>query len=160
MAVVSDTSPLCYLVLIDLIDLLPQLYDQVIIPHAVLHELSAPQAPEPVQSWIVQPPAWLDVQRIDHQPNVELIELDLGEQEAITLAEKIGANLIILDDRDARQMALQRGLNVIGLLGVLGVAAQRKLITFSVAIERLQQTTFRASPILIETLLSRYQATE
>ncbi|EDX75387.1 hypothetical protein MC7420_1305 [Coleofasciculus chthonoplastes PCC 7420] len=72
--------------------------------------------------------------RIDHQANVELIELDLGEQEAITLAEKIGANLIILDDRDARQMALQRSLNVIGLLGVLGVDAQRKLITFSVAI--------------------------
>jgi hypothetical protein len=49
------------------------------------------------------------------------VPFDLGEQEAITLAEKIGANLIILDERDARQMAWQRGLNVIGLLGVLGM---------------------------------------
>lgn len=79
MAVVSDTSPLCYLVLIDLIDLLPELYNMVIIPHAVLYELSVPQAPERVQAWIAQPPAWLEVQPIENQPNVGLIELDLGE---------------------------------------------------------------------------------
>lgn len=160
MAVVSDTSPLCYLVLIDLIDLLPELYDQVIIPHAVLYELSVPQAPEPVQAWIAQPPVWLEVQPIENQPDVGLIDLDLGEQEAIALAEQLGADLIIVDDRDARQMALQRGLNVIGLLGVLGVAAQRNLVNFSVAIERLQQTTFRVSPVLIESLLERFRVRE
>ncbi|MBR8833400.1 MAG: hypothetical protein DSM106950_04985 [Stigonema ocellatum SAG 48.90 = DSM 106950] len=48
MAVVSDTSPLCYLVLIDLIDLLPELYGKVMIPQAVFNELSVPQAPEAV----------------------------------------------------------------------------------------------------------------
>ena len=37
MAVVSDTSPLCYLLLIDLIDLLAELYGKVIIPQAVLN---------------------------------------------------------------------------------------------------------------------------
>jgi len=160
MAVVSDTSPLCYLVLIDLIDLLPELYDKVIIPQAVLHELSVPQAPEPVQAWIAQPPAWLEVQPIENQPDVGLIDLDLGEQEAIALAEQLGIDLIIVDDRDARQMALQRGLNVIGLLGVLGVAAQQNLTDFSVAIERLQQTTFRVSPVLIESLLERFRVRE
>jgi predicted nucleic acid-binding protein len=160
MAVVSDTSPLCYLVLIDLIDLLPELYGKVIIPQAVLNELSVPQAPEAVQAWIAQPPVWLEVQSIENPPDVELIQLDLGEQEAIALAEQLGADLIIVDDRDARQMALQRGLNVIGLLGVLGVAAQQNLINFSVAIGRLQQTTFRASPVLIESLLERFRARE
>ena len=43
MKVVADTSPLCYLVLIDCIDLLPNLYDKVIIPPAVFNELSAPK---------------------------------------------------------------------------------------------------------------------
>jgi predicted nucleic acid-binding protein len=38
MIVVSDTSPLCYLLLIDLIDLLPQLYGRVIIPQTVQNE--------------------------------------------------------------------------------------------------------------------------
>jgi predicted nucleic acid-binding protein len=160
MAVVSDTSPLCYLLLIDLIDLLPELYGKVIIPQAVLNELSVPQAPEAVQAWIAQPPVWLEVLSIENPPDVELIQLDLGEQEAIALAEQLGADLIIVDDRDARQMALERGLNVIGLLGVLGVAAQQNLINFSVAIGRLQQTTFRASPVLIESLLERFRARE
>jgi len=39
MIVISDTSPLCYLLLIDLIDVLPQLYGQVIVPQAVADEL-------------------------------------------------------------------------------------------------------------------------
>jgi predicted nucleic acid-binding protein len=160
MAVVSETSPLCYLLLIDLIDLLAELYGKVIIPQAVLNELSVPQAPEAVQAWIAQPPVWLEVLSIENPPDVELIQLDLGEQEAIALAEQLGADLIIVDDRDARQMALERGLNVIGLLGVLGVAAQQNLINFSVAIGRLQQTTFRASPVLIESLLERFRARE
>ncbi|MBW4651077.1 MAG: DUF3368 domain-containing protein [Kastovskya adunca ATA6-11-RM4] len=161
MAIVSDTSPLCYLVLIDLIDLLPELYGKVIIPQAVLNELSVPQSPERVQSWIGKEfPDWLEVQPIEDLPDVELGQLDLGEQEAIILAEHIRADFIVLDDRQARQIALQRGLNIIGLLGILGVATQRNLINFSVAIERLQQTTFRASPVLIKSLLERYQATE
>jgi hypothetical protein len=36
-------------------------------------------APETVQAWIAQPPAWLDVQPIENQPDVGLIDLDLGE---------------------------------------------------------------------------------
>lgn len=160
MVVVSDTSPLCYLVLIDLINLLPELYGKVIIPSAVLNELSVPQAPEAVQIWIAEPPVWIEVKSIENPPDVELTQLDLGEQEAIALAEHIGADLIILDDRDARQLAMARGLNVIGLLGILGVAAQQNLINFSVAMERLQQTTFRASPVLIESLLKRFRAIE
>ncbi|MEC4815378.1 MAG: DUF3368 domain-containing protein [Scytonema sp. PMC 1069.18] len=160
MAVVSDTSPLCYLVLIDLIDLLPELYGKVMIPQAVLNELSVPQAPEAVQAWIAQPPAWLEVQSVENPLDVELIQLDLGEQEAIALAEQLGADLIIVDDRDARRIALQRGLNVIGLLGILGIATQQNLINFSLAIGRLQQTTFRPSPVLIESLLERFRASE
>ncbi|NER93123.1 MAG: DUF3368 domain-containing protein [Symploca sp. SIO1B1] len=160
MKVVADTSPLCYLVLIDLIDLLPNLYDKIIIPRAVFNELSAPQAPDLVQLWIANPPDWLETQIVENQLDVELSQLDLGEQEAITLAESIGADLIILDDKAGRKIALHRGLRIIGLLGILGVAGQRGLVNLSVAIERLQQTNFRVSPSLLESFLERYQDTE
>ena len=86
--------------------------------------------------------------------------MDLGEQEAITLADSLGAELIVLDDKAARQIALQRGLRIIGLLGILGVAAQRDLVDLSVAIERLQQTNFRVSPNLVESLLENYRDIE
>ncbi|MFP4415609.1 hypothetical protein [Coleofasciculus sp.] len=40
-------------------------------------------APEPVQAGIAQPTAWLDIQPIENQPDVGLIDLDVGEQAAI-----------------------------------------------------------------------------
>lgn len=160
MIVISDTSPLCYLLLIDLVDLLPQLYGRVIIPQAVRDELSAPGAPDIVQIWISQPPEWLEIQTITNQPDLMLSQLDLGELEAIALAEQLGADAILLDDREARQIATERGLEIIGLLGILGAAASSGLVDFSIAIERLQQTTFRASSRLIQSLLERYQQNE
>jgi predicted nucleic acid-binding protein len=156
MVIVSDTSPLCYLILIDLIDLLPQLYGQVIIPVAVRDELAAPGSPGIVQVWILQPPDWLEVRVINNQADGALSQLDRGEQEAIVLAEELNADLILLDERAARRIALERGLEIIGLLGILGVAAQRDLIDFSTTLSRLQQTTFRASPKLIQSLLRQY----
>ena len=48
MIVVADASPLNYLVLIDQIDLLPVLYQKVLIPEAVFAELRRPRAPKSV----------------------------------------------------------------------------------------------------------------
>lgn len=59
--VVSDTSPLNYLILIEQIDLLPQLYRRVLIPGSVLQELNAPETPELVRTWLTGPPDWLEV---------------------------------------------------------------------------------------------------
>ena len=47
MIVVSDTSPINYLVLIGFKDLLPRLFDRVLIPEAVHHELQSDAAPDP-----------------------------------------------------------------------------------------------------------------
>lgn len=41
MIVVSDTSPICYLLLINQIDILQILYDSITIPQTVADELSA-----------------------------------------------------------------------------------------------------------------------
>ncbi len=59
MIVVSDTTPLNYLILIGQIDLLPRLYGQVIVPTTVVHELKHLRAPESVRSWMASPhPGW------------------------------------------------------------------------------------------------------
>lgn len=157
MIVVSDTSPLCYLLLINLVELLPQLYGQVIIPESVCRELLDSEAPEVVRNWIAQPPVWLEIQPAPELIDSDLDDLDLGEREAIALAEKLQANLLLLDDRAARQLALERSLPIVGVLGILGTAAKRGLISFPEAISQLQQTTFRASPKLIERLLEGFQ---
>lgn len=57
MIVVSDTSALCYLLLIDAADLLPKLFGRVVIPGAVHSELTAEGSPEAIRHWASNPPA-------------------------------------------------------------------------------------------------------
>src|SRR4051812_9445562 len=66
MIVVADTSPLCYLVLVDQIEVLASLFGQVVIPPAVLQELGHPRTPAPVQKWAASPPSWLEVRQALH----------------------------------------------------------------------------------------------
>ena len=159
MIVVSDTSPLCYLLLIEEVEVLPQLFNRVIIPPKVRDELLAPAAPLVVREWTAQPPEWLEVQAITGEINPALNQLDLGEQEAITLALELKADLILLDDLAARRIATEFQLQIVGLLGILSSAADKGSVDFSATIERLQQTTFRASSKLIQSLLQRHRET-
>ena len=55
MLVISDTSPINYLVLLHQDTLLPTLYGQVVIPPAVLAELQRVPTPQEVRHWIAHP---------------------------------------------------------------------------------------------------------
>jgi predicted nucleic acid-binding protein len=68
MIIVSNTSPINYLILIAHINLLPELFQQIIIPQAVYSELSDASAPLPVQTWIATSPDWLKIQPVS-QPS-------------------------------------------------------------------------------------------
>ena len=50
MIAVSDTSPICYLILIGEISILPRLFSSVLVPQAVLNELHHDDAPELIRS--------------------------------------------------------------------------------------------------------------
>jgi hypothetical protein len=56
---VANASPMCYLILIGEIDLLPKLFSQVLVPEAVLAELLHKDAPPAVRSWASNPPPWM-----------------------------------------------------------------------------------------------------
>lgn len=154
--VVSDTSAICYLVLIEAIELLPQLYNQIFIPSIVQQELSNTRSPVIVQNWINNPPEWLIIQTVDISIEPDLEGIDVGEKAAIILAKNLGADLIILDDALGRKVAQNRGLRVTGLMGVLDEAAKQNLIDLPLIIARLQQTSFRVSSKLIQILLQSY----
>jgi predicted nucleic acid-binding protein len=80
--VVADTGPIHYLVLIGRIEILPVLFDTVVIPSVVRGELARAGAPEAVRNWIQAPPAWLDVQTPTGIPfdDASLDSLDDGEK--------------------------------------------------------------------------------
>ena len=88
MILVSDTSPLHYLLLIDQIDLLPQLFQQIIIPDVVRDELLVPSTPLVIQQWIANSPPWLNTQAVPELDET-LNSLDPGEQAAISLAQTL-----------------------------------------------------------------------
>ena len=99
MIVVADTSPLNYLIQIDCDELLPQLYGRILIPAAVKQELGHRSAPLSVHAWLGRIPNWVDIAVPSSSFEPELAFLDLGEREAIQLAEERHAELLLLDER-------------------------------------------------------------
>lgn len=151
MIVVSDTSPLNYLVLAEAVGVLPQLFDRVLIPPTVLAELNRPRTPAAVRAWAASPPAWVEVRAPQHIES--LPGLHAGETEAIALAEELRAERLLIDERDGANAARRRGLHVVGTLAVLGEAGRRGLIDLPSTILRLRSTNFRAPEELVQELL-------
>ncbi len=156
--VIADTGPVNYLILIGYIDLLPALFEKVILPLPVRAELSATNAPTAVRSWTAALPDWLEVR--ETQPDFEvdplLKRLHAGEQAAIGLATDLKADLLLMDDRKGVIAARGKGLRVTGTLGILELAAKDGLIDFPQAIARLRRTNFRSPDALLNALLKKY----
>jgi predicted nucleic acid-binding protein len=153
--VVADTGPLRYLILVRAIDVLPKLYDAIVIPGAVLSELQHPSAPVEVRTWTTKLPGWITVRSPAH---VETnLHLGLGELEAIALTEELRAAAVLLDDRHAREVADAKGLRVAGTLGVLEQAAVAGLLDLRATFERLHLTNFRGDERLFAEALARME---
>ena len=151
MIVVSDTSPLNYLVLIGHIDILPTLFGRVIVPPIVLLELQHSRAPATVRKWADHPPSWREVRA--PTTTAEFGNLGAGETDAITVAQELRADIILIDDRAGTRATQKLGLQDIGTLGVIKMAAQRQLLSFRDAISALRLTNFRGPTDLIDELL-------
>lgn len=153
--VIADTSPVNYLILIDRVEILPRLFERVVLPSAVEAELAAADAPAEVRAWIATPPGWLEIIDAPAVPNMAGIHR--GEAAAIALASSMHADLLLIDDRKGVDAARRQGLRVTGTLGVLDVAAGRGLVDFAEAIRALERTTFRRSDELLNSLLAKHQ---
>jgi len=102
--VVADATPLHYLILIGAIKVLPRIFERIHVPIEVRNELSCEATPPAVRTWMEQPPNWLEVlgTAAAASEDSSLQALDSGERAAIVLAESIGADLLLIDDRQAR----------------------------------------------------------
>lgn len=151
MIVVADSGPLHYLVLLEQIDLLRSLYGEVRIPEAVASELRAGNAPRRVWEWISAPPSWVAVVEVTDEDIGSVSDaLDLGERAAIFLAEKIRADLLLIDESAGRAEAARRSLRVTGTLGVLRTAAEHGLIDVNDVLLRLRTTNFYVEDDLLK----------
>ena len=154
--VVSDTSPLHYLILCGAENTLPRLFRQVVIPPTVFRELQQPNTPPQVQQWARSLPAWAAVQA---PTTINLsLDIDAGELEAICLAREIRAAAVLMADRAGRSAAIHCGLAVVGTIGLLERAAARGLLDLPEMMGRLRKTNARLDPELIRAALERDRA--
>lgn len=157
--VVSNATPIRYLAEIEVVEILPYLFQRVVIPSMVLQELTHEHTPKIVRNFIVSHPEWLEIRNVKSKDNT-LNTLDPGEQEAISLAGEIQAKTILLDDKDARCIAEQKGFYCVGTLGILAEAAKKNKIDILHAIALLKQTKFRAKPQLFQQVIDDVLSTK
>ncbi|NET00533.1 MAG: DUF3368 domain-containing protein [Sphaerospermopsis sp. SIO1G1] len=159
MIIVSDTTPISELAKVNSLDLLPKIFGKVIIPQGVFNELQVGTHPA---AKLVQDLSWLEVMTVNNQQVVrelqQLFKLDLGESEAIALAEEIGASQLLIDERAARKVAMDRKLPLIGTVGVLLLAKNRGFLdSVKDVLDEMQAQGMRISDRLYVQVLTLAQ---
>lgn len=144
--VVSDSSPFIALNAIGRLDLLPRLFDAVVVPRAVEKEVKS-----------LSLPLWVTV--MDLPATAPLFEagigLGRGETEAIRLALHLGPDWLLLDDGAGRRAAQRLGLRITGVLGILLAAGRSGILgNLQPELDLLMANGFRIAPRLYQQLLA------
>jgi predicted nucleic acid-binding protein len=137
--VVSDTSPVRALAHLGLLELLRELFGQVLVPPAVERELG--NSPVGLPAVVPGQFPFIQVQAPKDQAQVQqlLQTLDPGESEALALALEVRADAVLMDEAAGRAMAGQIGLQPVGVLGILVRAKQRgRIPAVSPLMDRLE----------------------
>lgn len=161
MIVVSDTTPLISLMKIGQLKLINQLFGDVKIPQAVFNELVLnPRFPE--ESKKIKNCPFIDVVNVEEKSMVNLLRrsigLDLGESEAIILADTVEATLLLMDEVKGRQVALQMEIPIMGTIGILLAAYKEGLLSkiqIMECIELLKKTGRHISDGLYRQLINK-----
>lgn len=119
---VSNTSPISNLAVIGRLDLLKSQLSEIWIPDSVSKELGAhpdAMALAAIQEALAK--GWIKCGSPVASPPLSLLYLHLhrGEAETIALAADLHADMVIMDEQEGREFAVQVGLHVIGVLGIL-----------------------------------------
>jgi predicted nucleic acid-binding protein len=138
MIVVSDTTPLISLLKIDRLDLLEKLFGQVLIPKTVFNELTDDvrfkEEAEQIKS-----SEYIKIKSVVNHESVGILKkntgLDQGESEAIILTDEVRADILLMDEAKGRVISMQRGIKIMGTIGILIAAYENDIITANEAMK-------------------------
>ena len=151
MKVVSDTSPIHYLVLIGEDRVLRALFGTVQVPADVVRELDHSRSPGAVREWAANLPHWIEV--ADQASSLADPKLGPGESAAIAMALDRSGDLLLIDERYGTRVARDLGLTTVGTVGILAAAAVKGLVSLRSSFDALRATTFRGPDDLMDELL-------
>ena len=154
MIIISDTSPLVCLLHLNKINLLQDLFINVIIPTAVFNELIKAKI---INETFLQFNPFIQIKSPVNKNEVEELRyvLDAGESEAIILSKELNADLLLIDEDRGRKFAIKYGIAIKGILGVLLQAKEKGLIfEIKPLIAKLQtEINFRINNKLLQKIL-------
>lgn len=150
MKVIVNATPLIALALLERLDLLRQMFDEVIVPGKVYDEVVSQGIGRPGSAAIAQAD-WLKVVSSGQSPTIEpmLLGLDEGEIEVLLLAIESQPDWVLIDERQGRRVARALKLPIKGTVGFLLTAVLAGLLSREEALDavrRLIERGIRISP--------------
>lgn len=157
LVVVSDATPLIALAKIGQLSWLADLFGEVLVPGAVYSEIVVAGVGRRGAAEI-QSANWIRMEAVIDRTKVSylLTQLDIGEAEAIVLAQEKHADWLLVDENKARTIAQRLGLHMIGTVGLLLLAKQQgKISTIRPLLDALRSQQFRLSHKVYELVLKQ-----
>lgn len=123
--VIADSGPIFSLATINKLQLLDFLFDDVKIPQAVWKEITLNNS-VPYYDIIIK---YFEnkIEKIKSFNELSFL-MDYGESESVILYREQNADFLLIDDKKARRIAENLKINCIGILGLLIIAKEKKLV--------------------------------
>ena len=154
--VVSDTSPLLNLALIERLDLVREQFSTVVVPEQVWDELmDGEDGVDRLRS--VHDDGLLEIVTVEDTPLFAEFrrDLDIGEAAALAYAIDADADLVLMDEREARQTARRHELPITGVIGILLRGSKEGTVSLRAELNRLRDVGFWIADDLYETVLEQ-----
>ncbi len=153
-AIIADAGPIIALAKINQLDLLQQLFSEVLLTESVKNEVLTSQSNDVLLIKTAIDNGWL---RCVTDPKLETVisrSLGLGEKTAIELAlQSSEGALLIMDDLLARKKALRYQLNIVGTAMLIYSAENKQLISNAdELIDELRLKKYRISKQVIDSI--------
>jgi predicted nucleic acid-binding protein len=152
---VCNSSPLIHLAKVGKLELLRDYFTEILIPEAVYRECVV-DGKDREDAKRIESASWIrvvDIKNIDLKKALNTV-LDEGESEAIVLALQESADLILLDDYEARELARTYGLRITGTIGILIKARHEgDISSIGEMLKKLRRTGFWLSDDLYTKIL-------
>ncbi len=142
MRIVSNSSPLIAFYRIGRMNMLNELFDEILVPEGVSNELKSGQ-------WGKYD--WIKTRQVKDKNMVNLlsVDLDIGESEAIVLALEEKADLLLMDEKVGR--------NVAGTVSLLVKLAKHGKIQIKDELDNLINNEFRLKKEIYETAIKEIE---
>ncbi len=143
--IISDTSCLIAFDRINRLDILQQVFTEIITTKEVAVEFEKPL------------PVWITIQTVKDQNRITELEniVDKGEATAIALAIETNDCTLIIDEKKGRKLATRFHIHIIGSLRILLFAKQKGVIpSVKEIIVELEKSGFRFSNLIVNEILN------